>query len=404
MDRILHDAADRPWWARWPLIALVLIVTTMLVWFAVSGRGVAPVPEELQWVEVRQGSLDDRVSGVGEFISTEQRNLITTDAGSVLAVYKAAGDQVTAGAPLLRLGNKQLGLELETAESDVRRLELEHEQKVLDDKEALERAEIAVEDAQYQLRTASSERDLNRALHQRQLISRLQYETIEAKAEQAQSRYDSAKRLLQLAQSRQRRSGALRNEAMALARKKRDRLTERVAGLQMVAPVDGWVKSVAARVGDRVLADTVLATVGPVAPDAVRLLFPQDALNRLKPGVAVEIRLGDQRLAGELLRVAPDPQQGQIVTEAKVAELPQNARIGMVVRGDALFGRLNNVIYARSAMLPSSEAGRIDIYRDRRGRVERLRLTGVISVGGALVFPTGLLPGDRVAIDGRIAR
>lgn len=402
MDRAL-PTRQRPWLGRWPLFAVLAVAAAAVLWLSIAARGSAALPEGLQWTEVKQGALEDRVSAVGEFISTAQRNLLAADAGSVLAVYRAAGDQVAAGAPILRLGNKQLELELETAESEARRLELEQEQLALDDQEALERAEIAVEDAEFERRTAGSERELNAALYQRQLISRLQFQTIEAKAEQAESRHASAQRLLRLVQSRQRRGGALRAEAIGLARIKRDRLRERVAGLHLTAPVDGWVKSVAAKVGDRVAADTVLATVGPVTPDAVRLLFPQEALGRLKPGVAIEIQLGDQHLTGELLRVAPDPEQGQIVTEARVAALPATARIGMAVRGDALFGRLENAVYARSALLPTSATGGIDIFRDRGNRIERLRLSGVSNVGGALVFPSGLRPGDRVAVDDRIA-
>lgn len=398
MDRAL-PSQSRPWFRRWPLLAALAVAAAALLWLSIAARGSAALPEGLQWTEVKQGALEDRVSGVGEFISTAQRNLLAADAGSVLAVYRAAGDQVAAGAPILRLGNKQLELELETAESDVRRLELEQEQNELDDEEALERAEIAVEDAEFARRTASSERELNQALYQRQLISRLQFETIEAKAEQALSRYASAQRLLRLVQSRQSRSGALRDEAIGLARKKRERLRERVAALELKAPIDGWVKSVAAGIGERVAANTVLASVGPLAPDAVRLLFPQESLARLKPGIAIEIHLGDRRFPAQLLRVRPDPQQGQIVAEAVVTELPEDARIGMAVRGDALLGRLDQALYARSPFLPSSASGRIDLYRDRRGRIERLRLSGVKSINGALVFADQVLPGDRIAVD-----
>jgi len=400
MDRALPTAARRL--PRWLPMVAIAVAIALLVWLAAAVRGGAAVPEHLQWTEVRRGVLEDRVSGVGEFISTAQRQLVALDAGSVLAVHKAAGDRVRAGEVILRLGNQELALELETAESDARRQELEHEQLVLNDQEALERAEIAVEDARYALRTATSERELNQALYQRQLISRLQYETIQAKAEQAQSQHASAARLLQLVKHRQRRSGALRDEAIGLARKKQDRLRERVAALELKAPTDGWVKSVAAGVGERVAANTVLASVGPLAPDAVRLLFPQESLARLKPGVAIELHLGERRFPAELLRVRPDPQQGQIVTEASVDDLPEDARIGMAVRGEALLGRLEQALYARSAFLPASESGRIELFRDRGGRVEHLRLQGVKSVNGALVFADQVLPGDRIAVDDQV--
>lgn len=404
MDRVLVGREKRGPVGYWIGGVAALVVATIALSSLWLRRGAGDVPDDAAWVEVQAGPLSDRVAGLGEFVSTAQRELTTGDGGTVELLVRKAGDAVKAGDEILRLANPKLQLEVEAAVSAARSLEIERQKAELASDRAVEEALIAVENARVNARTADSERAMTEELQHRQVVSRLQFEQALAKADQAANNLASLSRLLALARRQAQGEKAFRAEAVKLAELQRDRLRERLDGLSIRAPEPGLVKAVRVQLGDTVSAGAALATVGPASPDAVRLRFPQSALDRLAAGVAVDILLGEQHWAGRVVRVAPDPRDGLVTVEAALATMPEAARIGMAVRGDAVFGQLPNVVYARSAFTRPAPGQALKLFRKRGGEVTRLALNDVQSIDGALVFVSGVQKGDLIAIDGQLGR
>ena len=384
-------------WKYATAIAIILIIAAIGAAQYWIPSTTSVVDDDVLWSEVKRGDLDDRVAGVGEFVSAQQRDLTAGDRGVVQSILKGPGDSLNQGDLILVLGNKELELEAESARSEVRRVEIENAQAQLRDDEAIEHARVGLESATYAAQIASLERELNAEMWKRQLVSRLQFETVGARAKSADASLQSAERLLVLARRQRERASALREEALGLARRKSDRLMERVNGLSITSHDQAWVKNIFVNPGDVVAAGALLATVGPLSPDSAQVRFPQSVLARLKAGVMVELKLADQAFSGRIQRVAPDPVDGMVRADVVVDAMPESARVGMSVRADAVFGTRRNVLYAR---VPGnfSPAGALEVYRKRGADVKELRLSDIESVSNNLIFHSHVDVGDLVSV------
>lgn len=403
MDRPLRPSPP-PRWRRWlPAIGIVSIVAVAALLWLARGSGLGS-GNDLAWSEARRGTLEERIAGVGEFVSTHQRQLTVQDAGTVEAVFKRAGEAVEAGEVLVRVVNPQVSLEADSAAIELRRLEMEVADASAKAAKDIESAQLAIANARIALDVAEVERKANAELLGRQIVSRLQYEQAEAKARQARNTLVSAEKMLQLERDQQQQQAEARLENMKLARLQLQRLRERVDALQVIAPDRGVVKRVDVRLGDAIAAGTIIAEVGPIAPDRAVIRFPQREIDRLRPGVPVELSiLGRPAVQARIAQVEPDLAGGLIVAHVQADSLPDSARIDMSVRGEAILGELDDVVYAESAFDPPTNGEPLRIFRRRGDEVERLSLAGVRRVGRYLVFANAVAPGDLVAVDSALA-
>lgn len=387
---------------NWKLLALVaalgLALMLSLGLLVFGGKPEQGSGSEPDWSTVVRGPLKLQSAGTGEFISTRQRILTAAEQGTVEEILRKSGDTVVEQDVILRLRNPQLALDLEAAESDLKHAETSAQQVIADDEMTIEEARSAAADARIALEVAEAERLAYENLLKQQIVSRLQYQQVEAKRRQSRNALDSAEHKLAILRRQQGRLRSGLFEGVHLATIKRDSLRSRIAGLEVRASRAGLVKSVDVRLGDSVPAGTQLAMVGPKAPDAARLRFPQRDLPQLRVGMRVSLAFNEAVATGVIARISPDPEDGYVTAEVECNRLPAGARIGMAVRGNADLDSLDDAVYARSGFEPSGPAAAIDILRDRNGDVSKMHLTNVRASNGFLIFADGLAPGDRIAV------
>lgn len=378
-------------------VAVAVIALTIVALSALFLLDNSDATRDLVWAEVRLGDLEQTSPGIGRFISTRQRIITAQEPGKVREIHANVGDQIPAGGLLVTLASPQLENDLTSTEIEVRREKLQSLEKLEAARRGVSRAEIEVSSARIALKTARAENEMNQELFEDRVISRLEATRSRSRVDEAEMRLEGARLELASARGHLERQQTVHEETLRLGELKLEQLRKRIQALEIRALEGGAIKRLDSRLGDNVGRGEVLAEVGPREPDGARLRFPQRDLDRLQPGVPVSLRFLDQAVEARIVRVLADLVDGMVTAEVRAGKLPDNARIDMAVRGDAQLGRLKQVLYARLPATPGPN-GMLDVWLERNGSRQRVRLKGIQTVDGHLVFSSGVEPGDRVAL------
>lgn len=241
------------------------------------------VPVALQ--PVQSGTVRNSTEFIGTLEAQSSVALQPEASGRVMQVYVSAGDRVTAGTPILLISPERTQAEVDAAQANViaaraardtsqaqlrsleaRRLELESELAL--QAEEYRRAEFLVEQgalAQQSLDIASRNRDV------------------------AQASLNAALQEIAAARSTLNQANATLGQAEANRNAAQQNLRDRT----VVAPVDGIVGDISAKLGDYVSPGIVLTTIIENASLEVDLELPIDRQTEVRPGLPVELLAAD---------------------------------------------------------------------------------------------------------------
>jgi multidrug resistance efflux pump len=296
------------------------------------------------------------------------------------------------------LHNPQLQLELEAAQSELRRTDLDAQEALLRLHKELAQAAILTDNARADLEVANSELDSYQQLLAVNSVSRLQYEQALAKQRKSQNNLDTALQLQQLLSTQQQQISASWQENLALTRLRAERMQQRVDSLTMRASQHGIIKDLMITKGDAVSVGARLAVIGPELPDSARLQFPQRYNEQLKVGTRVQLSLLGQLAEGAIVRISPDLTQGAVQADVTLTSIPPSARIGMAVRADAQLGEQADVLYINT-LFEADLHKQVRIWRQQNGKLAQRQLSNVSSFNGVMVFTEGVSEGERIAVD-----
>lgn len=396
MDVVIAPERRRPRWL-WILLAGVSIAA-LFWWLAASSSPVSNDRLALQWQQVQRGTVHFTASGVGELYASEQRAISALESGYINEVLAKAGDTVDTGDVLMILQNPQLQLELEAAQSELRRTDLDAQEALLRLHKELAQAAILSDNARADLEVANSELDSYQQLLAINSVSRLQYEQALAKQRKSQNNLDTALQLQQLLSTQQQQISASWQENLALTRLRAERMQQRVDSLTIRASQHGIIKDLLITAGDGVSVGARLAVIGPELPDSARLQFPQRYNEQLKVGTRVQLSLLGQRAEGAIVRISPDLSQGAVQADVTLTNIPPSARIGMAVRADAQLGEQADVLYINT-LFEADLHNQVRIWRQHNGKLAQQQLSNVSSFNGVMVFAEGVFEGERIAVD-----
>ncbi len=396
MDIVIEHERRRPRWL-WLLLVGVSIAA-LFWWLAASSSPVNNDSSALQWQQVQRGTVRFTASGVGELYASEQRAISALESGYITEVLAKAGDTVDNGDVLMILHNPQLQLELEAAQSELRRTDLDAQEALLRLHKELAQAAILTDNARADLEVANSELDSYQQLLAVNSVSRLQYEQALAKQRKSQNNLDTALQLQQLLSTQQQQISASWQENLALTRLRAERMQQRVDSLTMRASQHGIIKDLMITKGDAVSVGARLAVIGPELPDSARLQFPQRYNEQLKVGTRVQLSLLGQLAEGAIVRISPDLTHGAVQADVTLTSIPPSARIGMAVRADAQLGEQADVLYINT-LFEADLHKQVRIWRQQNGKLAQRQLSNVSSFNGVMVFTEGVSEGERIAVD-----
>ncbi len=193
--------------------------------------------------------------------------------------------------------------------------------------------------------------------------------------------------------------------ASAVAAATASSLAQRIAGLDLRAPVDGVVETVMQSPGDLVPAGSPVATLAPAGKLRARFGIDPALARRLRPGMAVQIgpASGEATITASIRSVSPvtDP---QTKLAGVFADLPADAGIG---QGEPLSGRVTLSSAADLLTIPYSalldEAGQPFVFSVKSGVASRHDVVIGPTDGRMVAILKGLAPGDQVVTQGGTA-
>jgi HlyD family secretion protein len=364
-----------------------------------SGAGTSVSRERLSIAMVERGSFVRDVAADGQVVAAVSPTLYANVAGSVtLKVH--AGDVVTRGQVLATVDSPDLTAKLSQEDATLQGLSLDWRRAQMDAQQKLLQQRDSFEQAQVDQKTAQRELDRSRKAYELGAYSELQALKAEDSLEKARFAFAQAKMVYE-SQPEQNRFDI--DSKKALLDRQQFIVTDlkrQVDGLQVRSPVDGQVGQV--QVSDRasVAKDAPLMTVVDLSALEVEIKVAESFARDLKPGMSAELEGDGRRWQGTVSGVSPEVIAGQVTTRVrfgddKPAGLRQSQRLSVRI----LIDRRDDVLMVdRGGFVDQEGGGFAYLVHDDVAERHAVRL-GAASIAKVEILD-GLAAGDRIVING----
>jgi membrane fusion protein (multidrug efflux system) len=298
-------------------------------------KGGGEVVLQVDAVRIEPRPFEEKLNATGSLQADEEVMLRPERSGIVGEILFTEGERVEAGRVLLRLRAEDLAAQVERAEAN--------------------------------LQLAQREGERQKALGQRQAISRSELDQAKSSVAVAQAEYDVAKAEL--------------------------------AKTEVRAPFDGVVGLRSVSVGGYVTPTTDIASFRRLDPLKLELNVPERYGKYIKEGLAVEFSVAgtDDNFRGAVYAIEPgiDPVSRTIRLRARVPNPEGRLTPGAFVEAQLVLERIENAIIVPSlAVVPGLKDETVFVARD--GKAEVRKVTTGIRTADAVLIEEGLQPGDEV--------
>lgn len=395
--------ARPPWWRahRRGLIAgvVALAVALMLApmmqrWFIAEA---SVSSERLRIDTVRRGTLLRDVQVPGRVVAAVSPTLYAPAAGTI-ALKAQAGAKVKQGDVLAEIDSpevqsllRQEEATLQSLDIEVKRQRITTRQQLLGTRRALNEAEVARDAARREMARAEKSWSIR-------AISEVEYQRAKDDLKKAELGFDHASG-----------DAALSRESLAFEQETRELGLERqrlrvaelqrvVDGLSIRAPVAGLVGSVAVADRSAVALNQALLTVVDLGALEIEVQVPETMADDLGLGMQAEIRIGSDRHPGELVSIAPEITQHQVIGRVRFAEgQPTSVRQNQRVDVRILIEEKPDVLLLSRGPFVDTGGGRIAYVVEDGIAVRRQVQVGSTSLSAVEIL-SGLVEGDQVVI------
>ena len=338
MDRPVERARWRSWFpfAAAGLLAAVLVSAWYLL-LPEQGRSFNAGADRLNIATAQNGVFEDFIPVRGRVAPRRTVYLDAVEGGRVEEIFIEDGAFVDAGAPLVRLSNTQLQLDVIAREAEVTQqlnnvntLQLQLEQNRLSHRRTLV-------DIDYQLRrlgriTAGGEQLVGSGL-----IGRREYENARDELAYQQALREvtleaqATDERLQEAQMRQLRDATTQLQAnLEVAR-------DNLSSLNVTAPVAGQITAFDIEIGQSMARGQRLGQIDDPSEFKLSALIDEYYLPRIDLGLFADVTLDDRVYATRIVKVYPDVTNGQFEVDLTFVDQPP----ANIQRGQTLQMRLS---------------------------------------------------------------
>ena len=384
-----------PWTAIGATAGLVAVLVAVWAW-AGAGRSVSA--ERLRFATVERGLLVRDAQVSGRIVAAVSPTLYAP-ATSTVNLKTRAGATVKQGDVLATLDSPELRAERDRELASLRGLEADvARQRILAQKARLLAARTA-DEGRLALQTAQRDAERTARACELQAIPRadcLRYADaveaaeVRARHSEADAGLEGQNAALELKS---------REEALARQRAVVADLERRVSDLDLRSPVNGIVGSIA--VADRAVvpANAPLMTVVDLSQLEVELEVPETYADDLGLGMRVEVRIGAQTVGGELMTIAPEVLNRQVLARVRLDAPPEGLRQSQRVSARVLIDERPDVLMLARGPFVETQGGRFAYVMDDGDAVRRPITLGATAVS-AVEIVDGLAEGERVVIAG----
>ncbi|WP_293455290.1 efflux RND transporter periplasmic adaptor subunit [Phenylobacterium sp.] len=379
-------------------VAAALVVTGLALWLVPSAGSVTVKKSETETAEVARAPFQDYLPLRAEVAPLTTVYVTAVEGGQVEQVLVQDGAEVAAGAPLARLANPQLQLDVTAREADIaaRLGDVSAQELALQRARAEREQEVA--DTAYKLMTARRELEKRQRLHDAGFESDAGVRTY---ADEAQYHRDHLAALKTQQVEEQRIARAQQGQIRQMANRLQSNLQivqDSLGALVVRAPAAGRLTNFDLHPGQPLKAGETLGQVD--SEGAYKLVADIDEfyLGRIAPGQAATIDLDGRKLALKVLRVLPQVTAGRFKAEFAF----QGAPPASLRRGQTLDLRLTLGDTRPALVLPNGAwleaSGGNFAFVVHGGRAQRRAIAVGRRNPEQVEILKGLKPGDRVVV------
>jgi RND family efflux transporter MFP subunit len=350
-----------------------------------GGFGGGPrMPMTVELAAVKRGDVSQQIQVVGNLIGAATVAATPKVSGRLESVSVRLGDRVTRGQQIAKVEDRELQEQLKQAEASY----------------AVAQATIRQRDAD--LKLAEVNRDRNRNLFERQLISRQTFDDTEA-------RYQAAEAQVDLAQAQ-----------MLAARSRLDELKINLSNTSITSPVNGFVAARELDPGAWVTPNSAFVSLVDISTVRLVTNVVERDLRRIQLGLAADVEVDaypGQKFAGRVSHMAPilDPATRTAQIEIEITNPGGQLKPGMYAKVNFTVDKREKTLVVpasavvdiggkRGVFLPAE--GNLATFRPIEPGVTTSELVEVSSglSEGETIITTGagaLREGDRIVLPGQ---
>jgi HlyD family secretion protein len=339
---------------KWPVtrivkysaISLFVLAVSYLLIFKSSSSSIRVEKDRLTISTVERGPFQEFIPVMGEALPINTVYLDAVEGGRVEKIYVEAGTMIKKGAPILKLSNTDLLLDVMFREAEF----FQQSNNLRNTRLSIEQQKLSLQQdlaqANYELLTRKKEFIRLKALYREQLISREAFDN-------AKDSYDYMKEKQKLTRESMDQDLLFRNKQVAELEENLNRMKQnlkitqaKLNSLVIKAPVSGYLTSLKAEViGESKQAGERLGQIDVLDGFKVRARIDEHYISRVEMG-----RKGEFSLAGKdyLLRVSkiyPEVTEGRFEVDLTFdGGVPKKLRNGQTVHIRLALGDLTEAL------------------------------------------------------------
>lgn len=352
-------------------------------------------------VEVKDESHAISLEYEGITGGSEVRKLSFKSSAKISKIYVSKGQQVKKGDKLVELDKSDLNLAVEAARAQMDGASAQYDKSVNGaQEEDINKAEIAVKNAQDNYNYYKDLYDKNVRLYESEAISKQQLDSAKLQADSTESALNNAKQSLQQLQN-----GSRKEDKQALlaqlnaAKANYDSKENLVQDAAMTADTDGYVVDVLCKEGE------MQAAGNPVVlfrseNQVITVGLSDDDVKKVQVGTKTQVKIDDITVDGEIINIVQmaDKQSGTYSAEVKLLNPIDNSKfyLGETVKIYINVGEKNSIWIPISSILNDGEDY---VFTVENGHAVKKNIT-LGSINENKVSVEGLKAGDKLVIEG----
>jgi multidrug resistance efflux pump len=342
------------------------------------------------------------VSAQGKLLPRQSHSVMAQVDGVILQLAMYPGAEIKPGDVLLTMRNPLLERDREQAELEVLAAKAAQEAALA----RLERENIALENEvaiqAAEIRYGEQELGTMQTLLDQQILARLEYLRAQTKLEQARLRHNLSLRNIEAFQRARQADERSFQYQLQQAEKKLAMVAQDIQHLQIKADSAGLLNELAEQieVGKPVRRGDIVAQVNDPTTLYADLLIAATEASRVRPGQQVQVQIRDQQVLGEVLRVHPSVQHGQIRVEVLLpAVLPALARANLDISASIVTASAQQVVRVLSPLGVAYSQSTVALFVQTEDGFTRQQVqVGVLGQEYMEVI-SGLQPGQQILLD-----
>ncbi|MEI5637615.1 efflux RND transporter periplasmic adaptor subunit [Pseudoalteromonas sp. UG3-2] len=380
----------------WLIISVSAALLLAYVWLNEHGATNSVAKERIQIAEVASGSFTRDIAATGIIVAANAPQIYSPESGYVSLKVKA-GDSVTKGQVLATVDSPALTNRLQQEQAELERLKGVLEGKKLDVRRQNLTLNRTLDLAKVELLAAQREDRRAQLSIAKNLISQIDLE--EAQDDLARAKLNYAHAEQEVALGKDTLAFELKSVANQLERQQLivAELQRKVASLNVVAPVSAIVGNLLVEHKASVSANEGLMKLVDLSAYEAELQVPESYAQELGLGMTVELKIGNDTIAGRLSAISPEVNNREVTTRVRfsdqqVSGIRQNQRLSARI----LLEHKDNTLKVRRGAFMN--AGGHVAYKLEGEVAKRVEITTGASSISEVEIIAGLQPGDQIII------